>query len=162
MVPDIVDFQGPEGLVRMVERFSLIDPKYYDRLKSVVSYGIPNHFVKIEASLHAPNQNSTEEELAAFFAATNTTGITEQVYILGSLFTKQMWDFYFDQLGTISDLQGSHDTVRKEAVHAWFEPDGRLETASPHQGLTQRQRFMVGAQCNFHTTANPYSLNFGC
>lgn len=146
MVPDIADFQGPEGLTRLVKRFSLIDPSNYARLKSVVSYGAPNLFVKIEASIDSPNLYTSEDELRDYLANTGKTGITEQVYILGALFAKLMTDTYFDQSdltgehnGTVSDLQGSHDTERKATIHAWFLPEGKILTASPKQRLDGRQ-----------------------
>lgn len=146
MVPEVAEFRGSNGLVRLVMRFSLVDKSNVTRLRSVESDATPHDYVKIEADVNAPNLHTTVDELRAFFAATGRVGITEQVYILGALFSKKMLTgAYFDEFGTITDIDGSRDTNDADPdarIRAWFEYNGKMKTALPHRPHDDHQPFV--------------------
>lgn len=118
------DYRGREGLVRLGQRFPQMDNWSVLEESTIVSDNRPGGWIKIEASVHAQNENTPEQQLKNHFESQGRFGQREEVYILGGQFSKRVSGRYFDQGGTWSRLLGSRH--EGEVVLVSFDPDGAL------------------------------------
>lgn len=65
-------------------------------------------WIKVEATIAAPNLNTSQKELEDFAKKQGYLGQTESTYILASQASKDLNDHYFDEGGTSCRLLGSY------------------------------------------------------
>lgn len=85
-------------------------------------------WVDVEASVDAPNINTTEEELRSLFASQGREGVSLNTYIIASQFSNRVKGHYFDEGLIWSRLLGSR--YRGRAVSAGLYSDGDLDVRS--------------------------------
>lgn len=93
----------------------------------------------IEASINAPNINTTEEDLENIFKKAGKQGQSLRTYIIGAQVRKLLFDSYFDEGLTSSRLLGSYD--KSGFLIAYFASVGVLSfilnsTSKHHDGYT--------------------------
>lgn len=133
MIPNIAEVQGREGLILLGETFPLMG-SHDARATSIVSSDILPVWVKTEANIATPNTYTAETQIEDFLAESWLDGLTKQLYILGSQFSKLTVGRYFDEDGRASRLLGSRGAG---VVRARFHSDGTLTSSS---GMYPRDR----------------------
>jgi len=82
----------------------------------------------VEASVEAPNRNTTQTELEEKFKKEGKQGQPLRTYIIGGQISKLLTDKYFDEGSTWSRLLGS--CVGCRVLYSLFRSDGRLDVGS--------------------------------
>ncbi len=125
MVPVPDRYTGQNGLIRLGKWFPRMENYSVQKDTPIGSDERPGIiWTKIEASLDAPNRNTTEAELTNHFALQGSLGQRLETYILGSQFMRAVTGKFFDQR-TYSRLPGSHSSGN-DVVDARFFPVGSL------------------------------------
>lgn len=122
-LPDL--YRGREGLIRLGQRFPTMDSYSVQETTPIVSETRPGGWIKIEASVDAPNRDTTEQQLNDHFESQGRLGQREETYILGGQFSKRVNGRYFDETDTWSRLLGSRH--ESGVVGASFDSGGSLD-----------------------------------
>ncbi|MEK6951395.1 MAG: hypothetical protein AABX29_00100 [Nanoarchaeota archaeon] len=121
-LPDL--YRGKEGLINLGKRFPEMNHYSVQEGTPIVSDDRPGGWIKIEASVTAPNRNTTEYQLIAHLESQGRYGQREEVYILGAQFSKRVNGQYFDEDSIWPRLFGSR--CEGYIVRAGFSSDGPL------------------------------------
>lgn len=125
--------RGRMGLIRLGEMYPGMASYTVGRNTLITNTHETRGWIKVEATIGAPNLNTSREELVNFARRQGYLGQRESTYILASQASKDLTGRYFDEGGTWSRLLG----VRGESiifrnrryvmgVGAHFDSDGRL------------------------------------
>ena len=135
MVPSVASLQGRNGLVHLGQRFPGMENYAVQEGTPIESDILPDGaWVKVEASLDAPNTDTNEKEARDFLKAQGRHGMTVELEILASQFSKRVTGHYLDE-NTLARQFGSRD--EGDVVDAGFDRDGRLGV---HRRLAPRYR----------------------
>lgn len=97
MVPLLPQLQEKDGLVRLGMRYPLMKSSSVQEGTPIESDPFPQGWVKIEASFDTPNVDINEKEAKEFLQSQGRLGMSVQIYILGSQFSKKVTGHYFDE-----------------------------------------------------------------
>ncbi len=121
-LPDL--YRGKEGLISLGQRLPKMRNYSVQKDTPIASGDRLGGWIKIEASVDAPNRKTTEQQLKDHFKSQGRYGQREEVYILGAQFSERVNGQYFDEGSTWSRLLGSRS--RHGVVNFRFNSDGNL------------------------------------
>ena len=121
-LPDL--YRGKEGLISLGQRLPKMRNYSVQKDTPIASGDRLGGWIKIEASVDAPNRKTTEQQLKDHFKSQGRYGQREEVYILGAQFSKRVNGQYFDEDSIWPRLFGSR--CEGYIVRAGFSSDGPL------------------------------------